>query len=534
MSEPLGQQDFNQLLAELEQRVLAHPNLALEYEEAHEFFLDGSVNDAPTKLRFREWFLVERDSESLGAPPAVAWAPDDLQDLDIWQYLLESFFGIFQAVACDDQQRPILEDLWSGRQIRLDRPLPAHDDNLVIVGRCAQGSSETHVLLPSVVFIAADGLGDALASDLSRMRAEQPRSKLSQRQSERLLLPFREQPEPQLQVAQALEQLEIALAGEAHWNADRLLEIAVELGATEALNQLAFATTANLEPIRTALATLQNVSALQELESAENSALPSVEEEVSKEEIAAALAAFEQARRAGKDLSGSFEALERTLGVPLGESDPFAEIAPGSEVAKETIGPDDVPGMSMWLATFLWEKEVAGVTIEEHEAREIGAFMEHLLATRGANLDPEEVSAGDLLGYLLRSQNLEILATRMEHLDGFATWLLEEQGAPLAETINALQEGSGSLLRKVVALNQQLEKQGAAKEAIAWLKSVAPLQVEAEDGELVAVVGIPAAHKFHPTVGDCLMGSWRNARFHLGAWLPKQLLPQVQVKAAAE
>jgi len=534
MSEPLGQQDFNQLLVELEQRVLAQPTLALEYEKAHEAFLNGSVNDAPTKLRFREWFLVERDSESLGAPPAVAWAPDDLQNQDIWQYLLESFFGIFQAVANDDQQRPILEDLWSGRQIRLDRPLPTTDDNLVIVGRCAQGSSETHVLLPSVVFLAADGLGDALASDLSRIRAEQPRSKLSQHQSERLLLPFREQPEPQLQVEQALEQLEISLAGEVNWNADRLLEMAVELGSTEALNRLAFETTADLEPVRTALAVLQNVSALQVEETVENPTLASSADEISQDEIAAALAAFELARLAGKDLPGTFEALERTLGVPLGESDPFAEISSGTEVPSETIGPDDVPGMSMWLATFLWEKEASGVTIEENEAREIGAFMEHLLATRGANLDPEEVSSGDLLSYFLRSQNLEMLAARMENLDAFTNWLLEEQGAPLAETIHAIKDSAGSLLRDVVTLNQQLEKQGLPKDAITWLKSVTPLQVEAEGGELVDVVGVPEDCDFRPAAGDCLMGSWRNAQFQLGAWLPKQLLPQLKVQAAAE
>ncbi|MCP4091930.1 MAG: hypothetical protein GY747_00635 [Planctomycetes bacterium] len=528
MSQTLGQHDFDRLLEELEQRVLAHPTLQAEYSESYEDFLAGSTTDEPTKLRFREWFLIEHAPPSLGAPPAVAWAPESLQDDDAWQRLLESFFGIFQEVASDDSKMPILEDLWSGRQIRLDRPLPANDDNLVIVGRCAQGSSESHVLLPGCVFLAADGLGEALASDLSRIRAEQPRSRLSQSQCERLLLPFRQQEEPQQEAEHALEALEEALAGEPLWSADRLLNTAVEHGVTEALNILAFETNVDLEPIRTAMATL-NAVGQQETEDTQESASAKVAEDdqLSPSEIESALAAFELARKSGKDLSTSFEELEQSLGLPVGESDPFAEVTQATTNDEgETMGPEDVPGMSMWLATFLWENEANGVTIEESDAREISAFLEHLVATRGASLDPEQVAAGDLLGYMLRSETPMILEARLASLNNFVTWLIEEQGSPLDQTLEALQESTGQLLRDVVTLNHELEVQQAPKDSVAWLKSVDPLQVGAEDGELVRVVGLPEDCGFTPHVGDCVMGVWHNAQFQLGAWLPAELLPK--------
>ncbi|MDP7062842.1 MAG: hypothetical protein QF489_07920 [Planctomycetota bacterium] len=526
MSQTLGQHDFDRLLEELEQRVLAHPILQTEYRESYQDFLAGSATDEPTKLRHREWFLIEHTPPSLGAPPAVAWAPEDLQDNDIWQRLLESFFGIFQEVASDDQQMPILEDLWSGRQIRLDRPLPANDDNLVIVGRTAQGSEEYHVLMPGCVFLAAEGLADALASDLSRIRAEQPRSRLSQRQCEHLLLPFRQQTEPHQEAAQALEILEEALAGEPKWSADRLLEAAVEHGVTEALNILAFETKVDLEPIRTAMATLNAVGQQGLRDEPLNTVEAGADDQLSPGEIESALAAFELARKSGKDLSTSFEELEKNLGLPIGESDPFAEVTQAAGGEGEPMGPEDVPGMSMWLATYLWEKEAGGVTIEEKDAREISAFLEHLAMTRGAKLDPEQVEAGDLLGYMLRSDTLQILESRLASLGNFITWLIEEQGSPLDQTMQALQESTGQLLRDVVTLNHQLELQQAPKESVAWLKSVEPLQVGAEDGELVNVIGLPADCGFTPQVGDCVMGSWHDAKFQLGAWLPAKLLPK--------
>ena len=529
MSQSLGQHDFHQLLEELEQRVLAQENLAKEYEQAHQEFLNGSTNDAPTQLRFREWFLIERDAQSLGASPAVAWAPEDLQSEDIWQRLLESFLGIFFEVSSEDEDRPILEDLWSGRQIRLDRPLPASDDNLVIVGRCAQGSEDSHVLLPGVVFLAADGLRDALSADLSRIRAEQPRGRLSQRQSERLLLPFREQPQPEMMAEEAIELLEDALAGEAQWSSDRLLELANEHGLTEALNMLAFETSVDLEPIRTALTNLQAASAQSDQEEPALATPESAADDViSSSAIKAAITAFETARNGGNDLNDSFEILEQNLGIPVGESQPFSEITQGTEVSAESMGPDEIPGISMWLATFLWEKEIEGITTEESEAREISAFLEHLQNTRGAQLDPEEVEPGDLLGYMLRSETCQVLEERLSTLMSFVHWLVDEQGSPLKETVAALTDNTGNLLRDVVTLNQMLTMQNAAKDHIAWLKMVKPLKVGAEGGEMVPLVGVPQDCNFNPSVGDCLMGTWHNAQFHLGAWLPKQLLPKPQ------
>jgi hypothetical protein len=526
MSETLGQHDFDQLLDELEQRVRAHSALSAELEEGLETFLAGNPDDPPTRLRFREWFLIERDARQLGVPPIVAWAPEDLQEGDIWQRLLESFFGIFQPVAAATEAHPILEDLWSGRQIRLDRPLPAHDEDMIVVGRAAQGSEDAHVLLPGCVFLAASGLVDALASDLSRIRAEQPRSRLSQRECERLLLPFRAPGDADQEIDAAIEILETALAGEAHWDADRLLEEAVESGVTEALNRLAFDTKVELDPIRSALATLKEAGARAAVDDAVEEA--KLDDSISPGQIESALAAYDLARTRGEDLDQSFKQLEQALGLDVGESDPFHEVtAAAEEKPGEVMGPEEVPGMSMWLATFLWEQEAAGVETEETVAREITAFLEHLFLSRGPSLDPDQVEPGDLLGYLLRAQDIAVLEQRLDSLTAFITWLVEQQDAPLGDTLVALKESTGALLREVVTLNQRLESDGADKDSVAWLKTVTPLQVGAEDGDLAAVVGVPKGCSFEPQVGDCLMGSWHGGRFQLGAWLPEKLLPMV-------
>jgi hypothetical protein len=326
---------------------------------------------------------------------------------------------------------------------------------------------------------------------------------------------------------EALELLEEALAAENLWSVERLMQAAVDHGLTEAMNMLAFETSVDLEPIRTALATLQAASATM-VEKPQSTSAGQDQDKIHAAEVEAAIAAFEQAQKTGKDLNERFEELEQTLGLPVGDSQPYAEITQGVEVSAEAMGPDAIPGMSMWLATFLWEKEAQGITTEEPEAREISSFLEHLQNTRGAQLDPEEVQPGDLLGYMLRSENSEVLDHRLNSLANFVSWLIEEQGSPLQETMSALSESTGSLLRDVVKLNHLLEQRNAAKESVAWLKSVEPLKVGAEDGEMVPVVGIPEDCTFQPTIGDCLMGMWHNAQFHLGAWLPEQLLPKPQ------
>ena len=521
MDDRHDQADFDALLGELEAQVLADPGFAAEHATALDAFAAGTEVDAALRLRFREWFLLERDLTALGAPPALAWAPEALAPEDLWHRLLDSFFGIFQTVELPGEERPVLEDLWSGRQVRLHRSLPSDGPELVVVGRCAQGGEDFHVLMPGAVFLAAEGLAEAFAVDLSRIRSEQPRSRLSQGECERLLLPFREGPEApeEMQAEEAIEALERALHGAEAWSSDRLLELAMEEGVTEALNTLAFETEVDLEPIRHALSTLQDLGS-RPAEPVDEGSAGDSQGLIPPDRVEDALAAFDLASNRGIDLATRFTELENALGLDQGSSDPFPQGA--GSVDAEPMGPEEVPGVSLWLATFLWERDQTGEGTSEELAREAGEFLSFLDRTHEGALEPEEVGRGDVLGYLLSAADPASLERIRIGLQPFLLWLTEEQGAPLLETLRALDSTDGNLLARAVDLNHRLQEAQASRDSMARIQALDPPQVAAEDGEKVPVQW-NGGLDFRPDLGDAVLGHWHQGQFHLGAWLPKQL-----------
>ena len=177
------------LLGELESRAMSNPALAEEWREALLHFSPLGP-DPSVLLRFREWFLLENSAIALGAPPAVAWAPNSLEPDEPWARLLDSFFGIFQCPA--GAEEGVLEDLWTGRPIRVDpwpEMAPSPDDSLW-VGRFILATPDLHEPLPGLLGLSSPGLVSAVSRDLAAIRAENPRARISQKECENLFAPF--------------------------------------------------------------------------------------------------------------------------------------------------------------------------------------------------------------------------------------------------------------------------------------------------------------------------------------------------------
>ena len=147
------------LLQEMQERVLAHPGLHEEWGAAWKDFHGGRPDPAAAN-RFAEWFLLERDSQALGSPPVVAWAPGGVKEDANWTRLLDSLLGIFRAVPGPEGEPLQLEDLWSGRTIAvigLERR-EVSDSSILAVGRFVQADEFHHRPLPGLLLLSVEGL----------------------------------------------------------------------------------------------------------------------------------------------------------------------------------------------------------------------------------------------------------------------------------------------------------------------------------------------------------------------------------------
>lgn len=531
-----GQDAFLELLRELDAQCVADPQLAAEKETAQEtFFGKGTASlDPHAELRFREWFLLERSSEKLGTPPAVFFAPDAPEPDTLWFRLLDSFLGIFKGIGNDENGAPLLEDLWSGRQIRL-AGTPMHlDESGVLVGRVAHGGGEQHVPLPGATFLVAPGLADALARDLSRTRATQPRARLSQLECEDLLVPYRPQPiDGQPASSRWMEDLELLLLKHDGWDLDRILELVEELGVQDALSSIAFNSEIDLEDLRRIFQEMTSEARLQaeQGESASPGGLKKnapEDDQVDPKDIDQALAAFDAAAAKGADLNSRFLELEKELGLEPGISDPFDDIAHREPTPEERVGLAQPPGIPLSLATFLWEQEQADAHPPRETLQELSEFLEFLQELQQGTFEPERVLQHQLLAYLCRTSDLESLDQRIAHLGTFLDWLIHEQDAPLDWS-----EESRLLVRQVVAFNADLEATEAPADAMALIDNLAPLTVAAEDGESCKVLGWPDNREVPVQKGDALHGHWSAGRFQVRAWFPQALMPK-QAATSAE
>lgn len=528
-----GQDAFLQLLLELESRCLADAQLKQEHADAREAFLPQGKEtlDAHAEHRFREWFLLERPSNKLGAPPAVFFAPEAPEPDSLWFRLLDSFLGIFKGIGSDDQGAPLLEDLWSGRQVRLAGTQMQLDENGVMVGRVAHGGGEQHVPLPGATFLVTPGLADAMASDLSRTRAAQPRARLSQLQCEDLLLPYHQEAHVDAKESRWASDLELLLRPHAEWDVDRVLDMVQELGIQEALSAIAFESDIDLEALRIIfqeMATEASTLTTEEESPQQSGSLVVEDETIHPDDVAAALAAFDAASTEGADLASRFHALEESLGLEPGTSDPFEDLATREPAPEERVGLEQPPGIPLCLATYLWELEQEQEHPKRETLEELSVFLEFLQDLQQETFEPERVLQHQLLAYLCRSRDLESLDHRIQHLDRFLVWLIQEQDAPLQWNSEVWE-----MVRQVVQCNAALASEEAPADAMALVDNLAPLTVAAEDGESARVLGWPAASGVDVQKGDALQGHWSDGKFTVRAWFPQALMPK-QAAAQAE
>lgn len=508
------------LLLALEEAVRADPALSAEWAEARAAW-PRSAGDPRSEDRFREWFLLERVSRALGAPPAAAWAPAEQgdRDLDPWTRLLEAQFRILQ-VADEEDGTARLRDLWSGMQFAAV-PLPAAArDAVLLLGRVAPRGEEGGCLLPGWRALEDAALATSLADDLLRARLDQPGARLSQRECELLLAPRLRRASAREPVAaeNRLQRLADCLAGAEGWTTERAVALLESSGADALLEALAFDSEVPLEPLRRLLAEWTA-----EASAADAAACPpaaGAEELLDPAAVESALAAYDGARAQGGSLNRAWSELRAALA--LGEGADAEREAWAEDGAPEPIGPDELPGLGFWMEAWHWERSAAGKPPSAAEAATAAAFAAFVEELREARLDAAEIRDEDVWRFLAASRDEPELARRERDLAAVVHWLHEEQAAFESGNPESWSAQDRERLRASVALNASLRARRVAHPVLARVSEVEPPRVADEQGELTEVAGLPKEGTPPPLRrGDLLFGAWVAGVFEASAWFPQ-------------
>jgi len=500
--------EYTELLMQLMKKVLAKAELKEDLRAAQEIFTGKEALDKSNANSFNEWYLLERDCPLLGTPPAVAFAPANIGKDDIWHCLLDSFFGLFHVSSLEEQHNTaILECLWSARQVRVTTLPEGIDVGTLIPARVAQSSSESHLLLPAANFIIAPDLLESLASDLRDIRGEQPRARLSQLEWQRLFTSH------QLSQAEAAgqtfeEALAQALHGQDQMTSEEVIALIDKGGAQEALNQIAFDTDIDIEPLRAAFSLIGGTE--------EKSA--SVSEDI-EDNAAQAISDFLGKDSTGPNLEEAFGVLEQQLDLEAGVTGLLSE-------QSEATGIDTLPGVEMWLRSYLFDCEVGGIAVSDEAGTEIERFLNYCSDTVGEDeIDPHQLPASTVLAYMMGAENLEDLHLKIVHLDSFVNWLCHEQGSPLESITPLSGEETNQWLTSLISCNARLGKSGVKATSLVDIAGLTPLSTLDEDGGTALISDFPEDFAASLEVGDKLMGSWVAGTFVPSAWMPKKLLP---------
>jgi hypothetical protein len=518
------------LLAALEDRVLAAPALAAEWAQAWSEW-PAAEADARVRERFREWFLLERESPALGMPPAAAWAPRELgeRDEDPWTRLLEAQFRVLRVDEGDAPGTAELTDLWSGMRFE-EVPLP--DDvgaARLLLGRIAPSGVQGGRLLAGWRSLADDVIADALAGDLARVRAEQPRARLSQRECEALLAPHLAAASAAAVEAsdeERLQRLAELLRGAPGWTLARAVAVLEEGGAPALLERVAFESDLPLEPLRRLLSEWTAAQVAAQLRAPAHVA---VDAPLRQEAVVQALAAYDRARAEGSSLDQAWQDLQDALDLP--DVAPIADEELWTASAEvEPIGPGALPGLGFWMETWAWEREQAGRPAGEAERAAAAEFAQFVERLREGELDAAELSARDLWNFYATSADAVQLARRQHALADLIAWLRAEQGAFVAGDPQDWTAADRARLAASVELNARLRAQAVPIAVTTRLAAVEPARVATDHGDWVEVVGLGArGAPMRP--GDLVAGSWSAGSFRAAAWLPQ---PATGEEAGAE
>lgn len=514
------------LLAMLEARVQADSTLAAEWAEAwREWPAAGA--DARVSERFREWFLLEREATALGAAPAAAWAPRELgdRDEDPWTRLLEAQFRVLRVDGGEDATACELSDLWSGQSFeQVTLPAGAAAATLLL-GRLAPRGVRGAQLLPGWRGIIDLKLADTLAGDLARVRAEQPRARLSQRECELLLAPYfaleaAAAADPITAEADRLRRLEEFLQGAPHWSVERAMAVLEDGGAQELLDRVAFESSLPIEPLRLLLAEWTAAQTAEALRS--HAPEPVAESKLRPETVARALAAYDHARATGTSLDVAWSDLQRALQLDQVESRSDEGLWE-MDADPEPIGPEALPGLSFWMETWAWERQREGRPASESERTIANQFARFAESLREGELDASEIQARDLWSFFAASNGTADLELRLLETADLVNWLRREQGAFVIDDPADWSEADRGRLRASVEVNARLRKLSRPLAVTTRIAAVEPARVATEQGDWVEVSGLPPQTGAPVRRGDLVAGTWNAGAFHAAAWFPQPL-----------
>ncbi|MCH2102171.1 MAG: hypothetical protein MK209_09640 [Planctomycetes bacterium] len=525
--------DILKLLAELEARVQADPQLAAEWEAALTE-QPAAIAQVRAHARFLEWFLLERVSEKLGASPLQAYAPDELEGDSVWARLLDNFLGIFRIEGRRRTEgREFLDviDLWSGRMAHLPVDVLAGDAepnpaDLLLVGRLILADEEVHLPMPGLRLAQTPGLVAAVEADLALARHKQPRARLSQRECDAIFqhLPEGAEQEPgSVESTETLiQELESILSVAPGWNWNRVQDSLSTEGLAGTLDRLAFETQVDLEAIRRLLPAL---TAQTETDTASTAPQgPTSSKDLSSGNAATALEAYDQARAEGRSVAEAFREMEESLGLEPGISE---EVLPDVERDEDAVGPIAAAGLTAWIESYQWENP------DQPIANSLQDFATQTQLAAGKPLDAQDLEAQHVLPYLMASANEAELRTRRDELMGFLIWAAQEQNAPIGSALDDWANSEDERLPAIVRANTAWKESGAEWHNRQAIAELAPIRVSTESEELALVTDIPADLEKWLRPGDWLLGEWMDGRFRAARALPIESLPtRPQLKPA--
>lgn len=445
-------------LARMAAHVDADPRLHAELLRAHREFFGDEVGGAAAEQRFREWFLLERDSEVLGAVPVeVPPFARDGRDLGA------SCAGVF-VVAIGDDEDVEARDLQDDEVYELSVPKGSLRLGDMVVGRLfPTGGGAWAPSAAAAVFRPGGQLAEAFRRDVERIGLDR---RLRQIELEHLLL-RRPDHTPSPNAAPVddapLEHLEADLDAllRASGSAGSATSLSASLAEAErpgqvlgpVLEQLAFDTDIDLDAVRELLLRIWNAHHAGRLPGPPPPGAPA--DETLGERLVRTL---DQGLREKRDVEELFAQLERMAGIDGDEDDdePADDAAParphrgGDGDDDEEVEPDDDDDQGAGAAAsldgdleplieeYLWE---TGRT----DAPEAATLRQWVLLQGNAavpHTDLEQVTATDLLRlllhcYLRAEPQLRAAAVRaaFAELERFYAWVAETQELSLGATL---------------------------------------------------------------------------------------------------
>lgn len=416
--------------------------------------------------RFCEWFVLERESEHLGAVPVevVEGLPDAVR-----LALRSSVCGLFLVEATEPYVR--VRDVAGGTNLELhtDAPLGAGD---LVVGRLYPGEVDAMTPSPSAAILRQGAaVAGAVQRDLERAGLAR---RLTQAELEAVL--FRNVGE--LAAAQARrvppERLEARLDSLLREGGDRNHSAADISDALEAaregpgsvmgplLEELAFDTDVDLESMRTTMLELWNEHRLRAMEREPATAPPAAVQraddtpspvEADGRGLGAVIAArIERGLAEHEDIEALFADVDNMIGG--GEED--------DDEAGEGIESAAAGDLDALVQEYLWEREVEPGSAAQTT---LAAFVEHQTGLPVPGVYLEAIPARELVSFLLRaflaaapSERAARVRAAFAALAAFYAWAEDTQAYELTPALDgcrqALVEPLDRLQRASVVLSQ--------------------------------------------------------------------------------